>query len=95
MTTSSPDITLTQAETLTTTHSEMTMGHPEITTTHPEMTMGHPRLASARRPRSLEFLSPYNDEDVIVETLLTPELSGIRQRTWARSPTRTFVRNFP
>ena len=33
--------------------------------------------------------------DITVETLNTPEMSGLRSHTWSRSPTRSFVRNFP
>lgn len=48
------------------------------------------------RPRSLDLLSPGNLEDrVTVETLSTPEMTGLRTISWPRSPTRSFVRNFP
>ena len=44
------------------------------------------------RPDSLRIPA---ETDVTVETLSTPEISGIRSSTWSGSPNRTFVRNFP
>jgi hypothetical protein len=32
---------------------------------------------------------------VTVETLSTPEMTGLRTISWPRSPTRSFLRNFP
>ena len=40
-------------------------------------------------------VSPRPESDVTVETLSTPEMAGMRTSTWSRSPTRTFIRNFP
>ena len=33
--------------------------------------------------------------NVTVETLSTPEMTGLRNISWPRSPTRAFIRNFP
>ena len=47
---------------------------------------------SPPRPSRLDLMQR---SDISVETLSTPEISGLRTSTWSRSPTRTFVRNFP
>ena len=50
------------------------------------------QAGSPPRPSRLEL---GHRSDVCVETLSTPEISGLRTSTWSHSPTRTFVRNFP
>merc|ERR1712137_1516490 len=53
-------------------------------------------LSPAGKPSPTDLsLTLRPDMDVTVETLTTPEISGVRSATWSRSPTRTFIRNFP
>lgn len=57
------------------------------------------------RPGSLELLSTrpartsspttLSTPEMTVETQSTPEMTGLRTISWPRSPTRSFVRNFP
>jgi len=49
-------------------------------------------------PSHPNHLLPSSSElcpEVSVETQSTPEMTGLRTISWPRSPTRTFVRNFP
>jgi len=58
------------------------------------------RNKASRRSMNLDFGTldlalHLRSPDITVETLSTPELSGLRTSSWNRSPTRSFIRNFP
>ena len=57
-----------------------------------EVDLSQEQSQSPPRPSRLEL---GQRSEVCVETLSTPEISGLRTSSWSRSPTRTFVRNFP